>query len=305
MLTISPHGHARAGTLALVVAVALGPLSAQEQPPEFDCNRLNNSIAEIFTGIAAAQPVTAHNAQFKKGAVLLTDQRALQYRKFRLSDDTIAAAPKKKNPTVFREYMVGAEIHMCTPEKRTDLTGEPKGRYRMNCLVDADDDGKYEAIVPTGQIVRYNRITGKNVGYPYPPHPARTLPAPVTAIEDDSLAVPNPGLQPHVNIQYSAAALDGDAAAIRIDAAISMLPKESRFEGWADSETIPVALTGTDAQQVRAISLTLSKSGKKWLMDVSSAQRTRVTLQCDGTVIALPQSYTILYPKGQAVLKRQ
>ncbi len=304
MLTIFYHRYARAGTLALAVAAAMGPLSAQEQAPEFDCNRLNNSIAEIFTGIAEAQPMTANNMQLKKGTALLTDQRALQYRKFRLSDDIIATAPKKKNPTVFREYMVGAEIHMCTPEKRTDLTGEPKGRYRMNCLVDADDDGKYEAIIPTGQIVRYNRITGKNVGYPYPPHPARALPAPVTAIEDAAMAVPGPDLQPHVNVRYSVAALDGDAATIRINAAVSMLPKEDRFESWADSETVPVALSDASARQIGAASLTLSKPGKKWLATVSSAQPTPVTLQCDGTVIALPQSYTILYPMGQAVLKR-
>ena len=290
--------------VSAIVATAIATQTvAAGEAVMFDCNRLNNSIAEIFTGISEPQPVLAVAAPLKDGTVILADQRALTYKKYRIANDAIASPKADKNPTLFREYMVAAEIRFCTPEKRKDLVRKYKGRYRLHCLIDEDGDESYEAIVPTGQIVRFNRLTGKNVGKPYP-QPAPTLLAlPINLVEDASIIVPDADIQPHVNIKYMVGNDDGGSANVMIHSAISMLPKEDEFFDWADEEIISLPFMADEIQTVGNAKLQIKQSDEKRAVGVTDYTPAPVSLQCDGTIITLPGSFTLLYPDGQAVLK--
>ena len=286
-----------------IAALFLGPTPPIAQPAVgYPCDTITENMVERFSGFG--QPVVAPSVSvlLKQGVEIAAADTALIYKKYRIENPAL----RQKKPVIFREYRINGAQRMCTVTLNNRIFGkrDTKKRFHLRCLIDADADGQYEAAIPVGKYVRHNPVTGLIVTRRQGPAIAVTLPEPVKLVEEPGVAVRKAKHISYINTRISAGEVDGEIAEIIINSAINVLPDEEGYGLVADRKIVLARLFDGNEFTAEGAKIRIEQSVKGWTARLLKYAGPPAKLQCDGMVVTLPRSYTIVTAERQSVVRR-
>jgi hypothetical protein len=311
---ITPRISARFAAPFMAAAIMANTPPAAAPAPSFQCDLIKEDMAEIYTGISAPENYLsikiwkrllnrkADGVIVKQGAVLNNQRQLLEYDRYRIADPVAAG----KRPILFRKYMVGAAVRMCTAASSDKIfgKGDSKLRYRLRCLADTDGDGQYDATDFVGKYVRYSVITGKNVTLPMPDKARTMLNAPIELIQDQQVQPKKPALPSYLYSQISVDRLDGDIAELRLSYTVNITQNTNQFRKLAGDRTVDIEMADGKEYTLDNNIIKFTQTEKGWIATLIASSGAPAEIECGGRVIALPRSYTIVTPDQQTVLRR-
>jgi hypothetical protein len=292
--------------ICLAVAAAMLPVAVQASEAPF-CAGIKGDDIKVFDAVIVASADTA-SAPLVKRKPIARERFDLVTRWYTLADQGLATDGGKLPSVPFRAFRVGAERRLCTAHARETLFGKPLAdpNFMLRCLVDADDDGRFEGYQASAELVSYDMRTmarGKPAGT-LPP--VRSFEKPITLVEASGLTEPNAAFAPRIVAEARVAEITSDAVIIERKMQVAMLPGRSgeRFRDWADAERWTVPLRQGLWTAPDGTLLELVQGAKGWMVAAPKGWFAPPRLACGKSVVELPHSIAIVGEGGMAVLAK-
>jgi hypothetical protein len=299
------YGEDNLRLIVSAVLVATLPMSSVNAQDNLKlCAELSRGEPYIFSGIVPRASVnTAAPVPIKKGAALLIAIYDLKNEWLTVSDVALATDDGTKAPVEFRPFLIQGVRQYCSGMARDKIFGTWPGpdNYLVRCLIDRDGDGRYEAFHRYGELVPYNRGSGK-VGDPsgQTVHD-RPLVAPIELIQ-----LTNPlktYRRPIVLTRLSVAAVSPSDMTLRLSAKIGIGPDDEKFPSYhAERGPEQVVPLQEGTFPVHGHEISLRREGKGWVATTRAMNAPPVTLLCSGGIIEAAGNYSLFHAGGSVTL---
>jgi hypothetical protein len=222
---------------------------------------------------------------------------------FTVSDAALATDGGTKAPVEFRPFLIQGVRQYCSEMARDNIFGTWAGpdSYLVRCLIDRDGDGRYDAFHRYGELVPYNRGSGK-VGDPSgQPVYNRPLVAPIELIQ---LTLPLKSYRrPIVLTRLKVAAVSPSSMTLRLSAKIGNGPDDEKFPSYhAERGPEQVVPLQEGPVPVHGYEISLRREGKGWVATTRAMNELPVKLLCSGGVIEAAGNYSLFHAGGSVTL---
>ena len=197
----------------------------------------------------------------------------------------------------------GTGERWCTSHTPDGLVGarDPDGTYLLRCLVDADGDGRHEALQAQGRLVPMNQ---RRSAAPVPPPAPRPLPGPVTLVPAAAVRSTIPfGFAPRIIGELRVTEVGAAAAVIERKLQPAIFASDS-FRSWADAERWTVPLQAGEWTAPDGTHLWLAGSGKDWTVSAPGGWFRTPALGCRGAFVELPATFAVFGFGGFGTYRR-
>jgi hypothetical protein len=204
----------------------------------------------------------------------------------------------------FRSFLINGRPRLCTTTLRESVFGPPNadGDFLLRCLLDRDNDGRFESFLAYADTVRFNRFTRRVEEPSNSFAQVRLLPKAVGLIEHRPQDRKT-DLIPRVIEDVRIAGITADRMTLAARAWVAMGPGSDRALGsGGKGPTLDVPLREGIWTSPGGARLQLSRKGKDWFALALAPGRSSARLQCGGAVVATGTDYTIMSETGMSVV---
>lgn len=296
----------RSGILALGI-LSVTSSAVQAENAFFDCSELGSGMLDVFHSLG---PVVAEGGQemsARAGAVLYLQHRTFVQDWRTLSDAGLATKGGTAPSMTFSPVSIDGDSLFCTMRQDEGLFGQlpDASRFWLNCLVDADNDGRFESFRRHGEMVPVNRNGSPKEQPKGDGNKVHPLLAPVTLIPVSAPVVGKNTMSYRTVSRLSVTSVRKEGVNFRVIKSFQYSSLSALANDFGDEERFTLPRQNGAEGSFGGYHIKLRQDGSKWMVQARAEAEPEGELLCDGRAIKVGTKLWFVYPGGMTAIERR